>query len=45
MILNQIEETVLETKHKKGLEIDWPQISEAPMNEYGSKKIFAMAFP
>ena len=44
-ILHEIEEAVMGSDHKMDSKIDWPRISESPMNEYGSQRIFCMAFP
>ena len=44
-ITESIWEAVAESPNKKSITIDWPQTSTTPVNEFGSKRLFAMAFP
>ena len=40
-----LQESVARSPKKKEITVDWPAVSNTPVNEYGSKKIFALAFP
>lgn len=44
-INDTLQKEVASSKNKKNISIQWPEISEIPINEYGDKKIFVLAFP
>jgi len=45
-IINDVlQETMEDSKEKVNISVDYPQISEVPVNEFGDTKIFACAFP
>jgi hypothetical protein len=41
----EIQNAVDQSPAKKDVTIDYPAVKEEPVNEYGDKKIFALAFP
>jgi len=45
IINNELQSTVEETKQSDRITVDWPAVSDVPINEYGSTRIFAQAFP
>lgn len=45
IINNVLQSAVSESPSKKSISIDFPKISATAVNEYGDKKIFALAFP
>ena len=40
-----LRDAVSKSPNQKEIVVDWPDISDQPVNEYGDKKIFALAFP
>ena len=44
-IQKELQKAIQASKHKKQIAIDWPCISEEPVDEYCSKKIFCLAYP
>ena len=45
IILDEIENSINNSEYKEDFQIDWPKVSDAPMDEYGSERIFALVFP
>ena len=44
-IQRQLSKSMKQSKHKKKLHITWPARSPIPINEFGSTRIFARAYP
>lgn len=44
-INDSLQRCVNESPNKKQINLCWPSISEKPVNEFGDKRIFALAFP
>ena len=40
-----LRDAVSDSPNQKDVVVDWPDISDQPVNEYGDKRIFALAFP
>lgn len=44
-INKELQDSVAKSPKKKQITVDWPQASSTPVNEFGEKRLFAMAFP
>jgi len=45
VLQEELKEAIGKSKNRKSISVAWPAVSEKPVNEFSSKKIFALAFP